>query len=74
MKQYEVTGYIQIPVFVTVKAATAAEALEKGTNEIEKGFGTHGDPYFVDEYSVWDIEADCPVVNKIIYAALRGAK
>ena len=65
MKQYEVTAYIQIPVFATVEAATAAEALEKVSNEIELGFGIQGEQYWQDEYSVWDIEAERPADNEI---------
>ena len=65
MKKYEVTGYIQIPVFVTVEAANAAEALEKGSNEIELGFGVQGDQYWQDDYFVWDIEADRPAEHEI---------
>ena len=74
MKKYEVTGYLQIPVFVTVEADNAAEALEKGSNEIELGFGVQGDQYWQDEYSVWDIEADCPADNEIDYNLVRETK
>jgi hypothetical protein len=62
MKEYEVTGYIQIPVFLTVEAATPAEALEKGQADIDMGLGVHGDQYWQDEYTVWDIEAILPVI------------
>jgi hypothetical protein len=48
MKKYEVTGYIQIPVFLTVEAATPAEALEKGQADIDMGLGVHGDQYWQD--------------------------
>jgi hypothetical protein len=71
MKQYEVTGYIQIPVFVTVEADNAAEALEKGSNEIEMGFGVQGEQYWQEDYFVWDIEADRPADNEIKYAMER---
>jgi hypothetical protein len=74
MKQYEVTGYIQIPVFVTVEADNAAEALEKGSNEIEMGFGIQGDQYWQEDYFVWDIEADRPADNEINYALGKESK
>ena len=62
MTKYEVTAYIQIPVFLTVEAATPAEALEKGSNDIENGLGAHGDQFWQDEYSMWDLDADKPVL------------
>jgi hypothetical protein len=74
MKKYEVTGYLQIPVFVTVEADNAAEALEKGTGEIEMGFGIQGEQYWQDEYSVWDMEADRPADNEIDYNLVRETK
>jgi hypothetical protein len=74
MKKYEVTGYLQIPVFVTVEADNAAEALEKGSDEIEMGFGTQGEQYWQDEYSVWDMEADRPADNEIDYNLVRETK
>ena len=62
MTKYEVTGYIQIPVFYTVEAATPAEALDKGSEAIEMGLGVQGDQYWQDEYTLWDIDADRPVL------------
>tara|TARA_B110000977_G_scaffold165939_1_gene213518 strand:+ start:588 stop:797 length:210 start_codon:yes stop_codon:yes gene_type:complete len=61
MTKYEVTGYIQIPVFHTLEAATPAEALRKGSEEIENGFGVQGDQYWQDDYTLWDMDADMPV-------------
>ena len=61
MTKYEVTAYIQIPVFLTVEAETPAEALGKGSEDIEMGLGVHGDQFWQDEYSMWDLDADKPV-------------
>lgn len=72
MKEYEVTGYIQIPVFRNVKAATPAEALEIGSNDIEMGLGIQGDQYWQDDYTVWDMQADKPVDHLIGLGELRG--
>jgi hypothetical protein len=62
MKEYEVIGHLQIPVFVTVKADTPAEALEKGQADIDNGLGVHGDAYLEDEYAVFDPETLGPVL------------
>ena len=42
MKNYEITGYVQIPTTVTVQADTPEDALEIGRDLIKDGFGILG--------------------------------
>lgn len=69
MNEYEVTGYIQIPVSVWVKADTPAEAYLKGSADLDMGLGLHGDQYWQDEYTVWDTTNDQPVPEALWLAA-----
>ena len=52
MSTYEITGYIQIPVTVTVQADTPEDALDIGRDQIEWGLGIQHDPYLSDNYYV----------------------
>ena len=52
MSTYEITGYIQIPVTVTVQADTPEDALDIGREEINDGMGIQHDQYLSDNYYV----------------------
>jgi len=52
MNDYEITGYIQTPVSVTVQADNAEDALDIGRDLIIDGTGTRHDQYMSDNYYV----------------------
>jgi hypothetical protein len=52
MNDYEITGYIQIPVSVTVQADNAEDALDIGRDQIEWGLGIQHDQYMSDNYYI----------------------
>ena len=52
MNTYEITGYIQVPVTVTVQADTPEDALDVGRNLINDGMGMEHDQYLSDNYYV----------------------
>ena len=64
MTKYEITGYIQIPVFYTLEADSPAQALEEGSEAIEMGLGVQGEQYWQEEFTAWDLDADKPAGRK----------
>jgi len=52
MNTYEITGYIQVPVTVTVQADTPEDALDVGRDLINDGMGMEHDQYLSDNYYV----------------------
>lgn len=55
-REYEITGYIMIPISVTQMGESVEDALEKGVQRLESGEGEQGEQFTGLSFSAWDIE------------------
>jgi len=54
-KEYEITGYIMIPISVMETGDTVEDALDQGMRRLEDGEGEQGEQFMSLDFSAWDI-------------------